>query len=209
MWELDCEEGWAPKNWCFWTVVLEKTLESPLDCKEIQPVHPKDINPEYSLEGLVLNLKLQKLQPPDAKSWFIRKDPDAGKDWGQQKGMTENEMVEWHHWLSGQEFEQALGDGEGQGSLACCSPWCRKESDPTERMGRTDISKWFFKKSEPSRKTGIKQGQRFHWQVKKFAFKHMNTCLLFVIDFKIQFKTVMNCHFLFICWARIIKLDEE
>ena len=155
----------------------------------------------------MLKLKLQWF----GQLWFIRKHPDAGKDWGQEeKGMTENEMVGWHHWFSGQEFEQVLGDGEGQRSLACCSPWCRKESDPTEWMNWTDISKWFFFKNlEPSRKIGIKQGQRFHRQVKKFAFKHMNTCLLFVIDFKIQFKTMMNYHFLFICWAKIIKLDEK
>ena len=81
MWELDFEESWAPKNWWFWTVVLEKTLESPLYCKEIQPVHPKKISPEYSLEGLILKLKLLILWPPDAKNWFLGKDPDAGKDW--------------------------------------------------------------------------------------------------------------------------------
>ena len=122
--------------------------------------------------------------------------------------MTEDEMVGWHHWLSGTEFEQDLGDGEGQGSLAAVHGVT--ELDPTERMNWTDISKWlFFKKLEPNRKTGIKQGQRFHRQVKKFAFKHMNTHLLFVIDFKIQFKTMMNCHFLIICWTKIIKLDEE
>ena len=96
MWELDYKESWAPKNWCFWTVVLEKTLESPLDCKEIQPVHPRgDAEAETPV-----------LWPPDLKSWFIWKDPDAGKDWRwEEKGMTEDEMVGWHHWLNGHEFE--------------------------------------------------------------------------------------------------------
>ena len=94
MWELDYKESWAPKNWYFWTVVLEKTLESPLDCKDIQPVHPKEISPGCSLEGLIL-------WPPDAKSWLIGKDPNAGKDWGQkEKGTTEDEMVGWCRWLN-------------------------------------------------------------------------------------------------------------
>ena len=99
MWELDCKEEWASKNWCFWTMVLEKTLESPLDCKEIQPVHPKRNQSwigrtDAKAEALIL-------WTPDAKSWLIWKDPDAGKDWGQEeKGTTEDEMVGWHHWLN-------------------------------------------------------------------------------------------------------------
>ena len=102
--KLQCKESWAPKNWCFWIVVLEKTLESPLDIKEIQPVHPKEISPEYSLEGLMLKLKLQYFGY--LKSWLIGKDPDAGKDWRrEEKGSTEDEMVRWHHWLSEHEFE--------------------------------------------------------------------------------------------------------
>ena len=93
----------------------------------------KEISPEYSLEGLMLKLKLQYFWPPDEKNWFIRKDPDAGKDWGQEeKGLTEDEMVGWHHWFNGHEFEQAPGVGDEQGSLACCSPWGHKESDTTE-----------------------------------------------------------------------------
>ena len=103
MWELDYKESWVAKNWCFWTVVLEKTLESPLDCKEIQLVHPKEISPGWSLEGLMLKLILW---PPDVKSWLIWKDPDAGRDWRQEeKGTTEYEMVGWHHQLNGDEFE--------------------------------------------------------------------------------------------------------
>ena len=103
MWELDHKEGWAPKNWCFWTVVLEKTLESPLDCKEIQPVHPKG-NQSWIFIGRT-EAEAPILWPPDVKSWLIRKDPDAGKDLGQKKGKTEDEMVGWHHWLNGHEFE--------------------------------------------------------------------------------------------------------
>ena len=105
MWEFDYKESWAPKNWCFWTVVLEKTLESPLDCKEIQPVHPKE-NQSWLFFGRTdAEAETPVLWPPAVKSWLIGKDPDAGKDWGQEKGMTEDEMVGWHHWLNGHEFE--------------------------------------------------------------------------------------------------------
>ena len=105
MWELDYKEGWEPKNWCFWTVVLEKTLESPLDCKEIQPVHPKDQSWVF-IGRTDIEAEAPILWAPDAKSWLIWKDSAAGKDWGQEeKGMTEDEMVRWHHWLSGDEFE--------------------------------------------------------------------------------------------------------
>ena len=135
MWELDCEEGWVLKNWCFWTVVLEKTLESPLDCKEIQPVHS---------EGDQSNLKdffgrndakaeTPVLWPPHAKGWLIGKDFDGGRDWGQEKkGRTEDEMAKWHHWLDGRESEWTPGVADGQGGLACCDSWGRKESDMTE-----------------------------------------------------------------------------
>ena len=107
MWKLDYKEGWAPKNWCFWTVVLEKTLESPLDHKEIKLVNPKENqSPEYSLERLILTLKLQYFGHLMWRSWLIGKYPDAGEDWRQElKGMTEDEMVGWHHWLNAQEFE--------------------------------------------------------------------------------------------------------
>ena len=126
MWELDHKENWAPKNWCFWTVVLEKTLESPLNSKEIKPVHPKgnqslifigrtDAEAEASIIGHLM-------QRADSLE-----DPDAGKDWGQEeKGTTEDEMVGWHHQLNGHEFEWAPGVGDEQGSLASCSPWGRR-----------------------------------------------------------------------------------
>ena len=117
---------------------LEKTLESPLDCKEIQPVHPKG-NQSWTFIGRTdAETETQILWLPNAKNWLIWKDPDAGKDWGQEeKGMTEDEMVSWHHWLIEHEFEQASGVGDGRGSLLCCSPWGRKESDMTERLNWT------------------------------------------------------------------------
>ena len=110
MWELDCEESWALKNGCFWTVVLEKTLESPLDCKEIQPVHPKGDQSWVFIGRTDAVAETPVLWPPHAKNWLIGKDPDAGRDWGQEeKGTTEDEMVGWHHWLNGHEFEYTLG----------------------------------------------------------------------------------------------------
>ena len=126
------EESWALKNWCFWTVVLEKTPESPLDCKEIQPVHPKGNQSWIFIGRTDAEAEAPVLWPPDAKSWLIRKDPDAGKDWGQEeKGTTEDEMVGWHHRLHGPEFEQALGVGDGQGGLGCWGLWGLKQSDMT------------------------------------------------------------------------------
>ena len=138
MWELDYKETWALKNWCFWTVVLEKTLESPLDCKEIQPIHPKGNQSWIFIRRTYAEAEIPILWPPDAKNRLIRKDPDCGKDWRQEeKGMTEDEMVGWHHWLDGHEFEQASGVGDGQGGLTCCSPWGHKESDMTEWLNWT------------------------------------------------------------------------
>ena len=132
MWELDYKESWAPKNWCFWTVVLEKTLESPLDCKEIQPVHPKGNQSWIFIGRTDAKAEAPVLWPPDVKSQLTGKESDAGKDWGQEeKGMTEDELVGWPYWLNGQEFEQTVGDSEGQGRLACCSSWGCKESDMT------------------------------------------------------------------------------
>ena len=132
MWELDYKESWAPKNWCFWTVVLEKTLDSPLDCKEIKPFHPKGNQSWIFIGRTDAEAERTILWPTDAKNWVIGKDPDAGKDWRQEeKGLKEDEMVGWHHWLSGHEFEQALRVYDGRGSLGCCSPWSHKESDTT------------------------------------------------------------------------------
>ena len=140
MWELDCKESWVSKNWCFWTVVLEKTLESPLDCKEIQPVHSKRDQSLMFIGRNDAKAETLILWPPHAKSWLIGKDPDAGRDWGQEeKGTTEDEMAGWHHQLNGHEFEWTPGVGDGQGSLACCNSWGCKESDTTEWLNWTEL----------------------------------------------------------------------
>ena len=141
MWDLDCEESWALKNWCFWTVVLEKTLESPLDCKEIQPVHSKGDQPWVFFGRNDAKAETPVLWPPHAKSWLIGKDSDAGRGWGQEeKGTTENEMAGWHHQLDGCESEWTSGVGDGQGGLVCCDSWGRTESDTTERLNWTELS---------------------------------------------------------------------
>ena len=140
MWELDYKESWAPKNWCSWTVVLEKTLESPLDCKEIQPVHSKGAQSWVFIGRTDVEVETPILWPPDVKSWLIWKDPDAGRDWGQEeKGMTEDEMVGWHHHLNGHGFGWTLGVGDGQGGLVCCSSWGCKKSDTTEWLNWTEF----------------------------------------------------------------------
>ena len=129
MWELDYKESWAPKNWCFWTVVLDKTLESPLDCKEIQTVHPKRDQSWVFIGRTDVEAETPVLWLPDAKNWLIGKDPDAEKDWGQEeKWMTEDELVGWHHRLNGHEFKQTLGDSEG---LVCHHSWGPKELETT------------------------------------------------------------------------------
>ena len=138
--EMDCEESWALRNWCFWTVVLEKTLESPLDCKEIQPVHSEG---DQSWDFFWRNdaeAETPVLWPPHAKSWLIGKDSDAGRDRGQEeKGTTEDEMAGWHHWLNGRESEWTPGVGDGQGGLVCCDSWGCKESDTTEQLNWTEL----------------------------------------------------------------------
>ena len=140
MWELDCEESWVLKNWCFWTVVLEKTLESPLDCKEIQPVHSKRDQSSVFIGRTDAKAETPMLWPPHAKSWLTGKDSDAGRNWGQEeKGTTEDEMAGWHHQLDGHEFAWTPGVGDGQGGLACCDSWGRKESDTTERLNCTEL----------------------------------------------------------------------
>ena len=140
IWELDHKKGWAPKNWCFQIVVLQKILESPMDCKEIQPVNSKG-NQHRIFIGRT-DAEAPILWPPDAKCQLIVKDPDAGKDrWQKEKATAEDEMVGWSHWLKGHKFEQTPGDGEGQGSLACCSPWGHKELDMTEQLNN-NIKVW-------------------------------------------------------------------
>ena len=144
MWELDYKESWAPKNWRFWTVVLEKTPESPLGNKEIQPVHPKGDQSWVFTGRTDVEAETPVLWPPDVKSWVIWKNPDAGNDWRwEEKGTTEDEMIGWPHQLNEPKFEQTLGDSEGQGNLACCSPWGCKELYTTEQLN------WSKKKTEP------------------------------------------------------------
>ena len=135
MWELDYKESWVPKDWCFWTVVLEKTLEIPYDWKEIQLVHPQGNQSWIFIGRTNAEAETSILWPPDVKNWLIWKDPDAGKDWRQEDmGTREDEMGGWSHWLNGHEFEQTPGVGDRQGGLACCSPWVTKS--------QTQLSDW-------------------------------------------------------------------
>ena len=139
MWELDYKESWVLKNWCFWTQVLEKTLESPLDCKEIQPVHPKGDQSWVFIGRTVAEAETPVNLATSCEEWLIGKDPDGGRDWGQEeKGTTEDEMSEWHHWLDAHEFGWTPGVGDGQVGLACCDLWGRKESDRTEPLNWTE-----------------------------------------------------------------------
>ena len=146
MWESDYKESWTLKNLCFWTVVLEKTLESPLDCREIRPVL-KEINPKGNQSWIRIGRTDVEAETPicwtpDAKNWLIWKGPDDGKDWRwEEKGTTEDEMVGWHHRLNGHEFEWTPGVGDGQGGLACCSPCGHKESDMTEWLNWTELKR--------------------------------------------------------------------
>ena len=145
MWELDHKENWELKNWCFWTVVLEKILESPLDCMAIKPVNPKGNQSWIFIGRTDAEAETPILWSPEVKNQLIGKDPDAGKDGRQEKGMIEDEMVGWHHQLDGQKLEQVLGDGDGQGSLACCSLWSCKESNMTEWLNwRPNVLKIFL-----------------------------------------------------------------
>ena len=144
MWELDYEEGWVLKEWSFQTVVLEKVLESPLDCKEIKPVNPRRNQSWIFIERTEAETESPIFWPPDMKNWLIRKDIYAGKDWRQgEKGMTEHEMVGWHQWLNAHEFEKAPEDGDRQGSLACCSPWGCKDQDTTEWLNNINFILYF------------------------------------------------------------------
>ena len=144
MWELDYKESWAPKNWCFWSVVLEKTLESPSDIKEIKPVNPKGNQYWIFIGRTDAETGTPILWPPDVKNWLIWKDPEAERDWRQkEKGTTETEVVGWHHRLDRHEFEQSPEVGDGQGGLACCSPLCcRVRCDWATELINEVISHW-------------------------------------------------------------------
>ena len=172
MWELDCEESWVPKNWCFWTVVLEKTLESPLDCKEIQPVLSKGDQSWVFFGRTDGKVETPVIWPPHVKSWLIGKDSDAGRDWGQEeKGMTEDEMTGWQHQLDGCESEWTHGVGDGQGGLACCNSWGRKESDTTERLNWTELTEdWRVILLQTRKPNGRPQRN----SVSVFLFQHPN-----------------------------------
>ena len=138
--DWDYKQGWVLKNWCFQTLVLEKTLESPLNSKETKPVNPKRNQPWIFIGKTDGEAEAPILWRPHAKRWLIEKDSDAGRDWGQEeKGMTEDEMAGWHHWLDGHESEWTLGIGDGQGGLVCCESWGHKESDTTERLNWTEL----------------------------------------------------------------------
>ena len=140
MWEMDYKESWALKNWSFGTVVLEKTLEIPLDCQEVKPVNPKGNQSWIFIGRTDAEAETPILWPPDSKNWLTGKDPDPGKDWRwEKKGMTEDEMVGWYHRLYGNEFELALGFGDGQGILVCCSLWGCKESERTEQLNWAEL----------------------------------------------------------------------
>ena len=160
---MDHTESWALKNWRVWTVVLEKTLESPLDCKEIQPVHPKGDQSWVFFGKNDAKAETPVLWPPHAKRWLIGKDSDAGRDWGQEeKGTTEDEMAGWHHWLVGHEFEWIPGVGEGQGGLACCNSWGHEESDTTEQLNELNWTE-------------------HHWITKKVFWVQVWTTVLYII----------------------------
>ena len=145
IWELDYKASWVPKNWHFWIVVLEKTLESPLDCKEIKPVNPQGNQPWIFIGRTDAEAEAPILWPPDTKNWLAGKDPDAGKDWRQKEKTTTGGrwLDQWlDHWLDGHEFEQAPGVGYGQGCLVCCSPWGCKELGMTEWLNWTKMGEW-------------------------------------------------------------------
>ena len=164
MWELDYKESWAPENWCFWTVVLEKLLRVPWTARKCNQSILKEMS--WILIGRTdAEAETPILWPPDTKSWLTRKDPDAGKDWRQgEKGTTEDKIVEWHHWLDEHEFEQAPGVGDGQGSLKSCSPWGCKESDMTEWLNWTEHLRVLSS----------------HWRIKSYCCLVAKSCLTLV-----------------------------
>ena len=168
MWKLDCVESWELKNWCFWTMVLEKTLQSPLDFKEILPVHLEGDQSWVFLRGRDWCWsRNSNTLTPIAKSWLIRKDPGAGKDWKQEeKGIIEDEMVGWHHWLDGQEFEQVPGVGDAEGSLVHCCLWGRKESRYDWATELTDIKRYNFSRGQFNKSTS----RKLLCQVNNFGF---------------------------------------
>ena len=195
MWELDCEESWAAENWCFWPVVLEKTLESPLNCKEIQPVHSEGDQSWVFIGRTDAEAETPILWPSHVKSWLIGKDSDAGRDWGQEeKGTTEDKMVGWHHQLNGHGFGWTLGVGDGQGGLACCDLWGRKESDMTERLNWTDVCRHLHTSSH--RSSSHPHSVPYHHFSKATRLEH--TTVFLKVTSTLLF---MYSHIPFACWA--------
>ena len=170
------------RNWCFWTVVLEKTLESPLDCKEIQPVHSEGDQPWDFFGRNDAKAETPVLRPPHVKSWLIGKDSDAGRDWGQEeKGMTEDEMAGWHHWLDGRESGWTPGVGDGQGGLVCCNSWGRKESDMTEWLNWTELNpERTLERERTTRRIVVSQKQWERWRRPYLSYSenHRRLCIV-------------------------------
>ena len=182
MWELDYKESWAPKNWCFWTVVLEKTLESPLCYREIQPVHPKGNQSWIFIGRTDVEAETPILWPPGVKNWLIWKDHDAGKDWRQEeKGTTEDEMVGWHHGCSEHEFEWTPGVGDGQRNLACCNVYSHKESETTERSNWTELN--WSPPPVPGLSVGLTEASIVNALWTDFSFCQFYFCVFFVYVF--------------------------
>ena len=181
MWELDCEEGWVPKNWRFWTVVLENTLEGPLDFKEIQPVHSKGDQSWVFFGRNYAKAETPVLWAPHVKSWLTGKDSDAGRDWGQEeKGTTEDEMAGWHHGLDGCEFEWTLGVDDGQGGLACCHSWGLKESDMTEQLNWTELN-WTELPVSDKNKTKLPKNKILdQMAIQKYSIKNFKEGLMLI-----------------------------
>ena len=206
MCELDHDENWAPKNWCFWTVLLEKTLESPLDCKEIKPANAKGNQSWIFIGRTDSEAEAPVLWPLDAKSWLIEKDPYARKDWRQEKGTTEDEMVGWHHRLNEHKFEQTPGDGEGQRSPAC-SPWNHRV-EQTERLNnyKSTQIRW---RSQQRFLVGVELETWRKCCVRVACgssqlqyFRQVNTLIL-------QFLLCMNPVILIVRWSTIIVLLDS
>ena len=163
MWELNRKQGWVMKNWCFWTVVLEKTLESPFNSKKIKPVNPNGNQSWIFIGRTDAEAEAPILWPPDVKSWLTGKDSDAGRDWGQEeKGVTQDEMAGWHHWLNGHESEWTSGTGDGQGGLVCCDSWGRKELDTTEWLNKPKKHESISCNTRTTLRWGLWLGERLY-----------------------------------------------
>ena len=197
--------------------MLEKTLESPLDCKEIQPVHPKGDQSWIFIGRTDAEAETPILWLPDEKSWVTGKDPDAGKDWRQEeKGTTEDEMVGWHHWLNGHEFEWALVVGDGQGSLSCCSPWGCKELNMTEWLNWAELKVMRRRTGEYGRKT---EGFALGWRLRKQRVEDRNDCYdkivlhrrtNFLVDwFSMSYSLSLKNSFELLCTQSHFKLTLE